>query len=501
MITDRRGRDALLAVSLFSLGILTRLPFRSRILYHWDSVNFALALEHFDVRIHQPQPPGYILYILLGRAFNLLFNDPNNSLVWISILFSGLSVAAIFWLGLALFGRQVGLVSAGLALTSPLLWFYGEVALSYVVEAFFVTVIAFCCYRQLAGDRRYALFASLALGIAGGFRQNTLVLLLPLWLFSVLHLKWRERIAAAALLVLVVVAWLATMFHLGGGIDNYYQALSSQSRGNLTISAAGAGSSPARNAVRLITYGFYALTLGLPLLSVGLARVVHRWRECIRAFEWQVLAVWLLPSLVFYAFFVQQAGYVFTFLPAALLVLSYIVVKVIPRVAFRWENSRQWSHACIVLIILSNVVFFFSAPPFLLGQKKQLFNTPSWSSIRTRNITVGEKLDYIRAHFSPDDTVVLAHQFDFRLPDYYLCDYRYPSLSHQITADTDIVVLEDDVRVVVLFNEDIEVNSDHQYLSVELLDCGESLRWLERSEGQEFAISISGVSMVDKDAR
>src|SRR5262252_5664969 len=33
-----------------------------------DSINFALGLRRFDVANHQPHPPGYPVYIALGRA-------------------------------------------------------------------------------------------------------------------------------------------------------------------------------------------------------------------------------------------------------------------------------------------------------------------------------------------------------------------------------------------------------------------------------------------------
>src|SRR5690242_4270696 len=33
-----------------------------------DSINFALGLRHFDPALHQPHPPGYPVYIALGRV-------------------------------------------------------------------------------------------------------------------------------------------------------------------------------------------------------------------------------------------------------------------------------------------------------------------------------------------------------------------------------------------------------------------------------------------------
>jgi hypothetical protein len=60
-------------VVLFSLTLLTRVPFTSKFLYELDSVQYALGLQKYDVYLHQPQPPGYFLYVMAGRAVNVLF--------------------------------------------------------------------------------------------------------------------------------------------------------------------------------------------------------------------------------------------------------------------------------------------------------------------------------------------------------------------------------------------------------------------------------------------
>ena len=72
---------------LIAATALTRFVFRSRYLYDIDSVNFALALKRFDPSVHQPHPPGYFLYVCLGRLVNLFFHDANAALVAISIVF------------------------------------------------------------------------------------------------------------------------------------------------------------------------------------------------------------------------------------------------------------------------------------------------------------------------------------------------------------------------------------------------------------------------------
>ena len=69
------AQDRLLVGILFLLALVSRLPFRRRVLYHWDSVNFAYAILEFSVAKEQPQPPGYIVYVWLCRLVDLLFGD------------------------------------------------------------------------------------------------------------------------------------------------------------------------------------------------------------------------------------------------------------------------------------------------------------------------------------------------------------------------------------------------------------------------------------------
>ena len=113
---DRRHTAALLVCAV---GI-TRFLFRSRYLYDIDSVNFALALNRFDPSVHQPHPPGYYLYVYLGRLAQLIFPDANTALVAVSILASCAAAGLIFALADSWFGRTAA-VSAGLIfLVSPL---------------------------------------------------------------------------------------------------------------------------------------------------------------------------------------------------------------------------------------------------------------------------------------------------------------------------------------------------------------------------------------------
>lgn len=59
--------DWVLVLAIGGLTLASRWPYRARLLPTWDAVQFAPALDQFDVVRHQPHPPGYIVYVALGR--------------------------------------------------------------------------------------------------------------------------------------------------------------------------------------------------------------------------------------------------------------------------------------------------------------------------------------------------------------------------------------------------------------------------------------------------
>src|SRR5205823_7766417 len=179
---DRADRwDYLFAGALGILTVLSRLPYRARMLYNWDGVQFALALREYDVLKHQPHPPGYILYVVLGRIVNAWLHDPTASYVALAVAFSGLTTFVVYYLARAVYDRTTALAAAALLAVSPLFWFYSSVGLTYAGEALFASTVAYFGFRALNGSRSDAYLAAWYLGIAGGMRQSLLVLLFPLW--------------------------------------------------------------------------------------------------------------------------------------------------------------------------------------------------------------------------------------------------------------------------------------------------------------------------------
>src|SRR5438093_7595344 len=55
-------------VALAIAYLAAHLPWLAPSLEDYDSINFALGLRDFNPALHQPHPPGYPVYIALGRA-------------------------------------------------------------------------------------------------------------------------------------------------------------------------------------------------------------------------------------------------------------------------------------------------------------------------------------------------------------------------------------------------------------------------------------------------
>jgi len=416
----KRIHPLLLPVTLFLLVIITRVPFKSNLLYSMDSGHFALALEKFSVPVHQPHPPGYFLYVMLGRIFRFFTNDANHIFVSISIAFSAFAIVALYYLGKELHGRSTGILAAAIGITSPTLWFHGEVALTYAAEAFFSTLIAFLCWRTRSGKRSGLWLSAIAMGIAGGFRQDTPIFLFPLWLYSTKDLPLREIALSFGLMVLASLSWFIPMLHVTGGWDAYYGAfreLWTHNAGSFTVFGNGW---PALKlySTTLLLFAVYGLGFGVfPLvlaLHVWIRQGKHRSRDRERSV---FFSVWVFPSLLFYLLiFIHPAnpGYFLVIMPA-FTILTALSLEFLASDLQRICRGNWYPSLAFLLVFLNACWFFLSTSP------------PSYREIRQHDSELMAMLDGIRT-FPPRETAVFVAKdyvfFSFRHIMYYLPEYR-----------------------------------------------------------------------------
>ncbi len=489
------------AAGLFLVGIVSRLPFQSHILHHWDSVNFALALEHFDVRLDQPHAPGtFVFYIFLGRLLNAFLHDANASLVWVSILATGLAAAALFIIGSAWFGKRVGLVISLLMLSSPLVWFLGEVALSYLLEFFWVLLIVLVCFKMQSGDRWPLFVSALLIGMAGGIRPNTPVFMFPLWAVAVGLGLWQRRYsvrdvaAALGVMALGVALWAVPMVMMSGGPLAYWQI--AQSWQSEHLEDAGSAEGVAVNTARFAMFVLYAGGAGLALVAWAFVREWRALKAALRH-DWrsQVIALWIAPATAYYIFIhLRQAGHTFTIMPALFVIAGLATVTVGRRLERFVPNA--WL-VLAALVVACNSLFFWFGPSSLFGSTQLTFTPPTWATIREYDAFVASRVSAIRGEFRPEETAVIAGSRNFRLPDFYLRDYQATSLSYRLGEDA--IVLPDGIHTLVLFDDtalaQLQDRSEFRSLPLPL---GGSIRYATWNDNQQARLSLSAFKIENK---
>ncbi len=383
-------QDFFVGVLLALGGLASRLPFREKYIYHMDGVGYALAIDDFDILKDQPHPPGYPLYILMARAFNLILHDPHQSLVWLSILSSIGAVIGLYFLGKQIHSRYVGAAAALLLLVSPVFWFNSEISMSYAPEAFFVILTAYFFWRTIAAKKwRDIIFSGLFLGIAAGIRPTGLMFLFPLFLYSLWFVRspWRKGLAGLLALGAAVASWVAPLIAFTGLKQFLETNLLAGEWAFLTSLAQGVTYIWGQNVKLLAIYFAFAFNFGALFL----------FRKPKTDFQkFWFLAVWALPALVFY-FFVHapNSGYLLLLLPAFILWIAITL-------------AQKISYSVLALVLAANVAIFLGLP------FETSFTQPLYANIRLHDQQTASLVSVIRQNFQPNSTLIL----DFAMRKY-----------------------------------------------------------------------------------
>jgi MFS family permease len=451
---NRAGRvDLFCASALSLLTILSRLPYRARIPYNWDAVQFALALSEYDIEKHQPHPPGYILYVALGRLVNAWLADPTASYVVLAVAFSGLTTFVVYYLAHAVYDRPTALAAASLLAVSPLSWFYGAVGLTYAGEALLASVVAYFSYRALRGSDTDAWLAAGYLGLAGGMRQSILVLLFPLWLGSTVLGTRRRRtvLIGLSILAVAVLAWFIPMIWLTGGLGRYLEA--SRELADTVVKPTSVVGGPLDATIRMSRYLFESLLVALGPLALATLLVPwyvrhHGWGPR----EWFLVGWTVPPVLVYTLVHFGQAGYALTFLPALVILLSHILLRALLDLplAAPYPRLRTAAVAAVVmLLVLVNGAFFVSArpqardfavtrPAWLQRAHDEVFDwifSRTAAALREHEEVVRTFVASIRGLFPPEETAIITELGNprsypwlrhamFYLPEYPIYELR-----------------------------------------------------------------------------
>lgn len=421
-----------LEISILAAAVaISRFVFRSRYLYDLDSVNFALGIVRFDPRVHQPHPPGYFLYVCLGRLLTYFVHDPNLALVLLSIAAGMATVIMIYLLALDWFGDRAAVFAGLLFLFSPLAWFYGTVALTYGVECFFSALLGYLCWRIDQGGNRLILPAAILLGISAGIRPSSLLFLGPLFLYALRHAAVKKILLGGAALALTLIAWFLPMIWASGGFDAYFGALLSLWRlvpSRDTVFNSSPVTSMARACI-IVFIGF--LCFGAAMLAPLGARRDHNPANRGKMF---FTAVWIVPALCF-----------FTFIFLKLVNSGYLLLVAAPACIWMGCWAAEWVEHCawlkslklalIGICALANVCIFLFFPAYCSYRSVRRFET-NLRGIQAALPQLGD----------PNQILILgfdSHFLGYRHAGYYLPAYltlEYPEV--KLTEGTRIFSMQ-----------------------------------------------------------
>jgi len=225
-------------VALLLLFLFAHLVFLPRTLEDLDSINFALGVRKFDVARHQPHPPGYPVYIALGKLSTTALRGAgidaasSRGLALWSALGGAAALPAMLLFFRRLEGRSaLALWTTVLVALSPLYWFTALRPLSdmagFAAAIWALALFSGTSTRSLVGG-------SLLAGLAVGLRSQTAVLTFPFLLYTLVRRR-NARAAGASLAALAAggLAWGVPLLLVSGGPAAYLAALSFQADADL----------------------------------------------------------------------------------------------------------------------------------------------------------------------------------------------------------------------------------------------------------------------------
>src|SRR5215212_9622095 len=183
-----------------------------------DEFNFLEAVREFDPFRHHPHPPGFPLFVFLGKVFHALIPDPFAALVALSIVSCVIGWIALYrafrnWIGDA----DVAAAAALLFYLSAGMLIHSSLALADATALMFLALL----FHSLSIESAIgaAIFASAAIGC----RPQLAIPLLPALAVAlfVCFRTWRQRGIAIGVFTIASLLWLVPLVRATGGWNGF----------------------------------------------------------------------------------------------------------------------------------------------------------------------------------------------------------------------------------------------------------------------------------------
>ncbi|MEA2568930.1 MAG: hypothetical protein QOI24_931 [Acidobacteriota bacterium] len=405
----REGTGALL-VLIVRVATLPRTPWEQ------DELLFAPAVLRFDPWSSHPHPPGYPLFVGLGKLFNLFLHDPFASLVALNVVCSMLAFVALSRaFRLYLDDDDLAVCGALLFSFSATVIVHGPLAFSDSPAMLFVA-LTLRAVAAIGDDAtiRSAIVLGVASSSAIGARPQLLVPLVPLLLFAVIVAKSGRQFAAAlAAFTAMSLLWFVPLMNAAGGWSRFIEW---ETRQAAYVAAHDAGlSRGARSAgmlvARFVAHPWGPKAIAIPVLAFAAIGAVTSLRRRPRMFV--PLALFGAVQLVFELTTMDPADAARYSIPFVAIVAAFAAA------GFGLLRMRIAPHVVTAIIAIASVIY---VSPILIDRT----DGPSPPAAAAA---------FANQHFSRD-TVVL---YDLALKSHadYLMRFRSMSIDDGLRANYD----------------------------------------------------------------
>lgn len=408
--------DYLICFILFTIGILSRAPFVEVFQSHWDGADYTIAIIRYSYEQFTPTPPGYPLYIALGKFFHLFIDDPHKAILTVSILASGVTASLIYLTGKLFFDKYVGIIASLIFLSGSTFYYFGLTPHGYTLIPIVYTVTASIVFNIYIQKKQNGILLGIITGLALGVRPQEIILIAPLILLGFTKLNIRERIKFVLFFTLLTLAWLLPLISVVGGIQKFISH-------NLTAATLGFPYRPISHNIEIMIKGFL-LSFGISVF-IPCILLLNRFRKTkVIIKENKIViffAIWMIPSILFNLVVrTEQAGYQIGYLTAALFIIAYSIRRIT-------RKNTGIFLVIILSVVIFNLYWFFHDrdPNFIKPFRPVSFH---YSDIRKNDIKTGSKVNYIKNNFNPDDTLLVAADVLWKPYSYYLKDFQIIAL-------------------------------------------------------------------------
>ena len=433
-----------LIIFLVLIAAILRFFYLSPWLEDWDSIQLALGLHHYSIVAHQPHPPGYPLYIILGRLFYIFTQNDTRALTSLSAVLGSLSVIPFYLLTKKMFDKKTAICSALIFIVTPVHWVFSERVFTDVPGLFFLLTFGYFIYCSKGSPKKIflsSLFAGLILGVR--FNEIPVVIsLITLVAFTYGNIKY-YFISLAAFLIGVAI-WVIPLIFITGP-SGFISSFSSLADYVVKHDVLLGGSLPLITLLKtklvqliyLFDLSYTKAFLILSLFSITWTALKPKLRE---EFKIQFLLTWIISYLfiLLFVYNLEIQRHVLPLLPPLIILTILMLVQLVKnRVIF----------GLIYLLLWAGI--FSQGLQQVVRLKREIPPTI-------------QPVSYVKQNFSPYDTIILASyiypQFQYYPPEFksYYSDkitsldinpsqkviIDYPSLKNKITGSEKFKVTE-----------------------------------------------------------